>query len=350
MRARPRVITRTLLALTALALGVCSDAPAPAAAASKKASFVIPNLSFYGLPVVLAKEKGYFKDEGVDLEITTTGSGTKATAAIVGGSADFGAMEFSDMLAAVDKKQAIQAFAACFTEPPVSIVMKKSIAQQKGLTDQSPLADKLKALKGLKIAITSPGSGTDSSVRWSLLTVGLDPDRDVEIVPSRSAQNELAAFVQGQVDAFAQTSPWVELVVAKYDGYMVVSFPRGDVPAQQGRLGFALTATRDTMEKNSELITAATRAVWRALRLIHEQPEEAKTLAKQTIFGKVDPAAYDLAWKVNMPAYPKDPRISERHVQLNVEFKAKVTGKKLDVTFEQAATNKFVDAAAKTMR
>ena len=65
---------------------------------------MIPNLSFYAVPVVLAKEKGYFK----------------ATAAIVGGSADFGSMEFSDMLAAVDKKQPIQAFAAWFTEPPRS--------------------------------------------------------------------------------------------------------------------------------------------------------------------------------------------------------------------------------------
>jgi NitT/TauT family transport system substrate-binding protein len=371
-----RTVRRACLALATLGVVACAGpapaaptaqapakaapAAAPAAAASpaapaappelKKISLVMPNSSFYMVPVLLAKEKGYFRDEGLDLDITMTGAGSKAVAAVVGSSADIGAMEFSDTLAAVAKKQPIQGFAAFCTEPTVSVVMKKSAADQRGLTDQSPLDDKLKALKGLKIAITAPGSGTDSSLRWALLKVGLDPDKDVEIVSSGSAQNELAAFAQGQVDALSQVSPWVELAVAKNDGFLVVSFPRGDVPEQKGRLSFALAALRDSMDKNPELYTSATRAVWRGLKFVAEQPDEAKKLAKETMFAEVDPPIYDLAWKINLPSYPRDPRFTEQHVQLNVDFKARVTGEKLDIPFDQAVTNRFVDAAANTMR
>jgi NitT/TauT family transport system substrate-binding protein len=259
-------------------------------------------------------------------------------------------MEFTDTLAAIAKRQPIQIFAAITTEPTVSVVLKKKIATDKGLTDQSALADKIKALKGLKIGITSPGSGTDTSLRWALLSVGLDPDRDVEIVASGSAQNELAAFGQGQIDAFSQVSPWVEQGIAKQDGFMVVSFPRGDAPEQKGRLSFALAALKDTMDKNPELMTSITRATWRGLKLIQEQPDEAKRIAKEAMFAEVDPAVYDEAWKVNLPSFPKDPRITERQIQLNIQFKEQVTGEKTDVTFDQAATNRFVDAAEKSMR
>ena len=359
-------LTFPALALLALALSACtaaSPAASPTAApaatsaaqpsgtssALRKLSIVLPNLSFYAVPVTLAQNKGYFADEGYDVEITTTGSGSKAVAALLGGSADVGVMEFSDLIGAVEQHQPVQVFAAIVTEPNISIALKKSIADASGLSDQSPIDDKLKALKGKKIAISSPGSGTDTSLRWALLKVGLDPDRDVEIVPSGSASNELAAFAQGQVDAFAQTSPWIEQAIAKNNGFMVVSFPRGDVPEQHGRLAFALATFKDAMDKKPEVFTGATRAVWRALKLIHDQPEDAKSVAKQALFQDVDNDVYDTAWKINLPSFPADPRITEQQVQLTLDFKQRVTGAPSSVTFDQIATNRFVDAGAPTM-
>jgi NitT/TauT family transport system substrate-binding protein len=313
-------------------------------------SLVIPNLSFYAVPVMLAQHKGYFADEGYELDVTTTGSGAKATAALLGGSADLGVMEFTDLLGAVEKRQPVQVFAAMVTEPNVSIALKKSLAEASGLTDQSSVADKIKALKGKKVAITSPGSGTDSSLRWALLYVGLDPDRDVEIVPSGSAANELAAFAQGQVDAFAQTSPWIEQSIAKHGAFMVVSFPRGDVPEQRGRLAFALATVKSTMDNKPEVLTGATRAVWRSLKLIKDQPDEAKTVTKQALFADVDADVYDAAWKMNAASFPSDPRLTPQHVQLTLDFRKRITGEQSILTFEQLATNQFVDAVAASIR
>ena len=51
----------------------------------------------------------------------------------------------------------------------------------------------------------------------------------------------------------------------------------------------------------------------------------------------------------NLPSFPADPRITEQQVQLTLDFKQRVTGAPSSVTFDQIATNRFVDAVAPTM-
>lgn len=41
------------------------------------------------LPLYIAKEKGFFADQGIDVDISTGGGGTQSWAAVISGSADF---------------------------------------------------------------------------------------------------------------------------------------------------------------------------------------------------------------------------------------------------------------------
>ena len=43
---------------------------------------------FYYLPLTIAEQRGYFKEEGVNVEIVDFAGGSKALQAVVGGSAD----------------------------------------------------------------------------------------------------------------------------------------------------------------------------------------------------------------------------------------------------------------------
>ena len=102
---------RMLKMLAALAVGTMVALTAGAQAPEKKKITIAvggKNL-FYYLPLSVAERKGYFKEEGLEVEIPDFAGGAKALQALVGGSADMvsGAYEHTINMAA--KKQPIKA-------------------------------------------------------------------------------------------------------------------------------------------------------------------------------------------------------------------------------------------------
>jgi len=128
-----------LLAFT-LALGALAQAPE-----KKKITIAVGGKSlFYYLPLTVAARKGYFKDEGLEVEIPDFAGGAKALQALVGGSADMvsGAYEHTINMAA--KKQPIKAVVlqAKFSSI-VLLLPKDKAAKYKGPQE----------LKGLKMQV-----------------------------------------------------------------------------------------------------------------------------------------------------------------------------------------------------
>jgi NitT/TauT family transport system substrate-binding protein len=65
---------------------------------------------FYYLPLTIAERLGYFKDEGLDVEISDFPGGAKALQALVGGSADVVSGAYEHTINMQAKGQNIQAF------------------------------------------------------------------------------------------------------------------------------------------------------------------------------------------------------------------------------------------------
>jgi len=73
----------------ALVIAVAVAAPAAEKLEQPKVTVAVGGRSlFYYLPLTLAERLGYFKDEGLDLQIADFPGGAKALQALVGGSAD----------------------------------------------------------------------------------------------------------------------------------------------------------------------------------------------------------------------------------------------------------------------
>src|SRR5665213_1344229 len=77
---------RGAIALLALALSVAGTAGA--AAQTKVRLAVGGQNALYYLPLTVTDRLGYFKDEGLDVEISDLAGGAKALQALIGGSAD----------------------------------------------------------------------------------------------------------------------------------------------------------------------------------------------------------------------------------------------------------------------
>src|SRR3954466_11127495 len=103
---------------------------------------------FYYLPLTLAERLGYFKDDGLEGEISDFPGGAKALQAMVGGSADVVSGAYEHVVDMHAKGLEVQEFV--LQDRYSGIVL--GLTKDKARTYKSP-----KDLRGLKIGVTAPG-------------------------------------------------------------------------------------------------------------------------------------------------------------------------------------------------
>jgi len=127
---------------------------------------------FYYLPLTVAERKGYFKDEGLDVEIPDFAGGAKALQALVGGSADMVSGAYEHTINMLAKHQPIKAVVLQAKFSSIVLLMSKErAAKYRGPQD----------LKGLKVGVTAPGSSTNMFANNILAKGGLKPS-DISVV------------------------------------------------------------------------------------------------------------------------------------------------------------------------
>ncbi|MBX3599071.1 MAG: ABC transporter substrate-binding protein [Rubrivivax sp.] len=159
------------------------------------------NLLYY-LPLTIAEQRGYFRDEGLDLTIVDFAGGARALQAVVGGSADVVSGAFEHTVNMQHKGQRMRAFVLQGRAPQIVLgVNPKTMPNFKTVAD----------LKGKKVGVTAPGSSTNVMVNFALAKVGLKPS-DVAIVGVGASQGAVAAMRSGQIDAISNLDPVITLL------------------------------------------------------------------------------------------------------------------------------------------
>ncbi|MBY4896208.1 ABC transporter substrate-binding protein [Cupriavidus sp. AU9028] len=295
---------------------------------------------FYYLPLTIAERLGYFKDEGLDVEIVDFAGGAKALQAVVGGSADVvsGAYEHTINLQA--KGQQYREFVLQGRAPQIVLV-----TSNKTMPDFKSVAD----LKGKKIGVTAPGSSTNMMANFVLAKAGLKPS-DVSFIGVGASNGAVAAMRSGQIDAMANLDPVVSMLTQKNE-VRVVSDTRtlkdtqavfgGNMPSG------CLYASAAFIEKNPNTTQALTNAMVRALKWLQKAgPSDiVKTVPESYLLG--DRALYLSTWEKVREAISPDgmmpadgPRTALNMLQ---QFDEGLKGKtiKLEATY----TNAFVQKA-----
>ncbi|MBI2861208.1 MAG: ABC transporter substrate-binding protein, partial [Chloroflexi bacterium] len=257
----------------------------------------------------------------------------------------------ADVATATSQGQPVKAFARMNTGVIYLMVLDKDIADQRGITAKMTIEEKGRAIKGLILAGTSPGSGTDYAMRYVLRKAGLDPDRDVEITYVGSAAAMLPAFEQRVVNTMITSDPATVLgPVTKGTAIVLFDFIGGEVPGTKEVLGALAVAHRDELESRPELFEAFVRGLWRGMRFIGEQEAAAKELVSKAYFPEMDPTLYQMAWDLNRAAWSKEPTITEAQLKATLDYRnATAPPPPLDVKFGDFATNRFVEAAKKQL-
>lgn len=163
--------------------------------------------SFYYLPLTIAEQLGYFKAEGLEVEISDFAGGSRALQAVVGGSADVVSGAYEHTINLQSKGQIFQAFVLQGRAPAISLgVSTRTMASYKTPVD----------LKGKKIGVTAPGSSTNMVANLVLSRVGLKAT-DVSFIGVGTSAGALAAMRSGQIDAISNIDPVMTMLEQKGD-------------------------------------------------------------------------------------------------------------------------------------
>src|ERR1700742_3510942 len=245
---------------------------------------------FYYLPLTIAERRNYFKDEGLDIEISDFAGGSQALKAAVGGSADVVSGAFEHTLLLQAQKQAFREFVLQGRAPQIVLaVSKKAMPNYKSIAD----------LKGKKIGVTAPGSSTSIMASFVLAKAGLTA-KDVAFIGVGAGAGAIAALQSGQIDAIANLDP-VMTKLERTGDIRVVSDTRtladthtvfgGNMPAG------CLYASQSFITKNPNTTQALTNAMVRALKWLQVATgsELINTVPEGYLLG--DRAVYLDAWQ-----------------------------------------------------
>src|SRR5438045_4643385 len=107
------------------------------------------------LPLIIAQQRKYFADEGLEVEIAAFAGGSKALQSLMGGSSDVASGAYSNTLTMAAKGQKLKNFVVQVRYPALTIAVSKRVGDR-----YKTLAD----LKGMKIGVSAPGSSTHTVV------------------------------------------------------------------------------------------------------------------------------------------------------------------------------------------
>jgi ABC-type nitrate/sulfonate/bicarbonate transport system substrate-binding protein len=213
--------------------------------------------SWTTLPFVVANERGLFEKEGLKVRMISFRGTNLMLAALLAGEIDFGTyLPFF--------------VGAAARGLPVKIV--GSVAKSGGyaLIGRAEIPN-MAALRGKKIGINSFGSSADFAAFMSVRGAGMDPNKDVTIVPMGGGTSDrLAALTSGAVDATVITSPG-EFTAEKQGFKILVPMKELAKLARIPLTGMAVSQKK--IEKEPDEIVRVLRALRSATAMLQEQPE-----------------------------------------------------------------------------
>jgi NitT/TauT family transport system substrate-binding protein len=215
--------------------------------------------AFYYLPLTISDQLGFFKAEGLDIEISDFDVDTRALQAVVGRSADVCSGAYEHTINMQAKNQMFQAFVLQGRAPQIAFGVSV-----KNMPDYKTIAD----LRSKKIGVSAPGSSTNMMANLMLSRGGLKP-ADVSFVGVGTAAGALTALRSGQIDAMSNVDPVMTMLEQKGEVKII-----GDTRTLKGTLDVfggpmpaaCLYAPIEFVQKNPNTCQALTNAIVRGLK------------------------------------------------------------------------------------
>jgi ABC-type nitrate/sulfonate/bicarbonate transport system substrate-binding protein len=199
-------------------------------------------------------ERGFFREEGIDVEVMVR-PGLRNTRAVLEGEADFGAANECVIQEALRGPTELRILLQALNDPLHDVIVQRGMQS-------------IQDLKGKQLAVPAAGSTPEIQARQFLLSNGLVPDKDVMVVPQvppNTMADRIRKFEEGLYAGLIASPPTPQLLHAK--GYKSITELSEHFP---GTASHGLVATTQTIAERRPMVEAMVRGYVRGVTALKE--------------------------------------------------------------------------------
>lgn len=273
------------------------------------------NLQFLTLWVALGA--GHFHREGLAPRIAVAPGPRLTGQGLLRGEAQIALLPPPMFLGMIAEEKPILLFASLLANEPINLVVRRDIAEARGLSLEQDLGKRLQAIKGLRV-----GLAEEVSPRLRVMAKSAQQDAGklfrFVTVPG---PDQIEAFASGRVDALFAHTPYLETVLVEHNAVLVAENSKGEIAELADGQIHALATTRNVMQEKPDLIRGVTRAIAGAQQLIHSDIQEtAEAIIASGAGSTTDRRKIETLVSVYAPAVPQSPRISVDGIKRDVSL------------------------------
>ena len=241
----------------------------------EKVRLVEVTRSIFYAPEYVAIAKGFFDEEGLEIELSTAFGGDKTMTALLSGGAD---------VALVGSETSIYVYAQGSNDPVINFA-------QLTQTDGTFLVSREKIekfswdlLKGSTFLGQRTGGMPQMVGEFVLKKHGIDPHQDLTLIQNIDFANIPSAFASGTGDFVQLFEPQASIFEKEGKGHIIASFG-----TESGHVPYTTFMTKDSyMKENKDMVEKFTRAIYKAQQWVHTHSSDEIAEAIKSYFPDTD--------------------------------------------------------------
>lgn len=282
------------------------------------------NVAF--LPIYVTQDKGFFKDEGLDVLVVMFNAGATNLQALIGGDVQIMAGGVPETVLARASGMDIKNFWAISNVMPFQIY-------------GSPSFKSLRDSKGKKFAISRFGSLSEFLTRSSIRHFGADP-KEATLLQIGATPARFTALASGAVDAAVLWFPVTER--AKAMGFRFL-FDLKEIYPEWSNVGFV--AREPWLAREKEQTIKFLRAFQRGVKYTRDNRDDGiRTLRKYVQLDATESAA---GYDEYRDSFPMDGRILERGITVTIEQEQETGRLKRKIPVSEMVDQTFISLLGK---
>jgi NitT/TauT family transport system substrate-binding protein len=302
-------------------------AASPLSAQLKKVRFSTTGISISELPVKVAQLKGFWREEGLDVEVILI-RGAVGMQALLGGSVDYTSASGSTIAAAVRGL-------------PVKLVFISSAKPMFELVSQAQIKS-IRELKGKIVGISSRGGSNDLMMQLILQKNGLVPNKDVTTIIVGAQEETVIALRTGRIAAALLTPP--RNFMLQRDGFNRLAYASDYLPTYgNGGIG----VTDEKIKTNPAEVLGLVKGTVKGLQYSLKNRAEMIKIMPDYL-GVKDPALVEQLYDLYLTRQSVDGSVDDHWMRGAIEFTQKTLGGAAkEVTPSQVFDFSFVQKAVR---
>jgi len=297
--------------------------------------------SIFYAPMYAAISEGFFKEEGIEIDLSTGQGADKTMQQVLSNAVDIGFSGPEQVIYIYNQKRA---------DYPIIFAQ---LTQKDGaflVARNNETNFNWESLKGKTVIGGRPGGVPEMALEYVLRNHGINPTRDIDLITNLAFTATAGAFKGGTGDYVSLFEPTASMMKKDNSGHIVAS-----IGESAGTLPYTcFYATKSYIQKNPLIIEKLTRAIYKGQKWVSSRSDEEVIISIKSFFPGADETALIESIKNyrNINAFSPDPILKSadltRLMDIIQSYKADLIPQR--PSFDKIVNNTFAEKVVKDLK